>query len=101
MGYPVQEAESAVSAREWLTQHLPALIVVDIMMPDLNGLEFCRWVRGLARFTAVPIIVMSALKDEETVMDALELGAMDFLKKPFPAKVLQDKIASLLAKKKD
>ena len=101
MGCDVHEAPSAVDARKWLTENIPSLILVDIMMPDLNGLEFCRWVRGLARFTAVPIVVMSALKDEETVLDAMELGAVDFMRKPFPAKALKDKIGAVLAKREN
>jgi len=99
MGFQVHAAESAVEARKWLTDHLPRVILADIMMPDLNGLEFCRWLRGLARFTAVPIVIMSALKDEETVLDAMELGAMDFLRKPFPVKALKEKLGKFLPKK--
>ena len=97
-GFKVHPVDSAVAAREWLAKHIPAMILVDIMMPDLNGLEFCRWVRGSPRFAVIPIIMMSALKDEETIQDAMELGVIDFLKKPFPLKVLKEKVGRFLPK---
>lgn len=99
-GWPVHAEETAVAAKAWLARHAPGLVLVDVMMPDMNGLEFCRWLRGVKRLARVPVLVMSAIRDEETVQDALELGAVDFLHKPFPVKALVERIDALLAQGK-
>lgn len=95
MGFKVHPAENTLVAREWLGRHVPAFILLDIMMPDGNGLDLCRWIRGQERLAKVPILIASALKDDETVQDAFELGAVDFLHKPFSIKTLREKIERL------
>lgn len=92
MGYKAHVAIDVPSARKWLEGHQPTLIILDIMMPGGNGLDLCRWIRAQERLAKVPILVSSALKDEETAQDALELGAVDFLQKPFAVKTLREKI---------
>lgn len=92
MGYEVQTAGDVPTARKWLEKNQPHLVVLDIMMPGGNGLDLCRWIREQERLAKVPILVSSALKDEETAQDALELGAVDFLQKPFTAAALKEKV---------
>lgn len=92
LGYAAHAAENTLKAREWLASRVPDLILLDIMMPDGNGLDFCRWLKQQPRLAGVPIIVSSALKDEETVQDALELGAADYLRKPFTMQALREKV---------
>lgn len=91
-GLKTHAVEDPRKAREWLASHSPSLVLLDVMMPGGNGLDLCRWIRGEARFEKLPIIISSAIKDEETAQDALELGAVDFLQKPFQVKVLLEKI---------
>lgn len=95
MGYETHLVENTVKARAWLAKHEPAIVILDVMMPDGNGLDLCRWIRAEPRLERVPVLMTSALKDLETAQDALELGAVDFLQKPFTLTVLQEKIERL------
>lgn len=95
MGYETHLVENTVKARAWLAKHEPAIVILDVMMPDGNGLDLCRWIRAEPRLERVPVLMTSALKDLETAQDALELGAVDFLQKPFTLMVLQEKIERL------
>jgi two-component system response regulator PilR (NtrC family) len=92
MGLAAHGVEDVSAAKKWLSRHVPPLIIADIMMPDGNGLDLCRWVRSQNGIKSVPIIVMTGIKDDETAQDALLMGAMDFIRKPVAMSVLQDKI---------
>jgi len=81
-GFEVRKAENGKEALEIIKTESPDLIVADIMMPFVNGLELINFVRkDLA--SSLPIIVISALEHEETVLEAFKLGASDFITKPF------------------
>ncbi len=95
MGYKTHVVENTVNAKAWLSKHEPNLVLLDVMMPDGNGLDLCRWIRAEKRLANVPVLMTSALKDDETAQDALELGAVDFLRKPFTLQVLKEKIDKL------
>lgn len=95
MGYQTHLVENTASAREWLAQHVPAIVVLDVMMPDGNGLDLCRWIHAQPRLERVPVLITSAIEDLETAQDALELGAVDFLRKPFTLPTLKEKIERL------
>lgn len=98
-GYEVESVPDTVQARSRLEKDPPvSLILSDVMMPDGNGLDFCRWVRAHARLKATPIILCTGLKDEETMRDALELGAVDFVRKPTSMAALKEKIDRLHAR---
>lgn len=92
LGCAVHAVEGAAAARKWLKTHRPSLILLDVMMPDTNGLIFCRWIRSQAVFKAVPVIMETGLKDEETAADALDAGATDFLRKPVRLEDLRVKV---------
>ena len=92
MGLRAHGAENVTTAKKWLSYHVPPLIIVDVMMPDGNGLDLCRWIRSQGSIHSVPIIVMTGIKDDETAQDALLMGAMDFIRKPVGISVLKDKI---------
>jgi|GEM_PF-1933610 len=66
-------------------------LFIDIMMPGFNGLEVCRKLKSHPHTAAVPIVIMSAACDEETVTEAIKVGASDYLRKPFLLNVLVDK----------
>jgi DNA-binding response OmpR family regulator len=91
-GYQVYSVPSAAAAREWLAANRPNLIILDIMMPDGNGLDLCRWIRSKPELAKIPIILNSGIKDDETIGYALELGAVDFLKKPVDWKTFRKTI---------
>ena len=100
LGYRTHVVPDTKQARAWLggANH-PALVLLDVMMPDGNGLDLCRWIRGKKEFEKLPIIINSGIKDEETAELALELGAVDFLHKPVNLDNLKHKIERLLAAK--
>jgi DNA-binding response OmpR family regulator len=73
--------------------HQPDLILLDIVMPGMNGLEVCQRIRLVSN---APIIIFTALSHEQTMIQALELGADDFLPKPFSAQILLARANALL-----
>jgi two-component system response regulator VicR len=94
-GYKLLIAENGKRAIELIEEHDPELILTDIMMPFISGLEVISHVRNkLGRQT--PIIVFSAAGQEEIVLKAFNLGATDFMSKPFSPNELVIRIKKLL-----
>ncbi|HEY6803939.1 MAG TPA: response regulator transcription factor [Pyrinomonadaceae bacterium] len=79
-GYEVRVASDGISGLELFTDWHPNLVITDLAMPNMDGLELCRQLRKLSQ---VPIIVLSAKDEEKTKIEALDLGADDFVTKPF------------------
>ena len=79
-GYEIEVAGTGTEALKMFEDRQPDLIVLDLGLPDMEGTEVCRWVRGQS---AVPIIVLSARGAEAEKVAALELGADDYITKPF------------------
>jgi two-component system KDP operon response regulator KdpE len=79
-GYQVREVEDGAGALRELGGFKPDVILLDLMLPDLNGVDVCREVR---RDHETPIVVLSALGEEKTKVEALDQGADDYLTKPF------------------
>ncbi len=79
-GYDVRVAADGVSALETFGDWHPDLVVTDLAMPNLDGLELCRRLRGLSQ---LPIIVLSVRGEEKTKVEALDAGADDYVTKPF------------------
>lgn len=78
--YDVRTAADGVSALDTFHDWKPDLIITDLQMPEMNGIEFCREVR---KASSVPIIVLSVKGEEKTKVDALDAGADDYVTKPF------------------
>ena len=79
-GYDVRVAPDGVSALETFNDWRPDLVVTDLAMPNLDGLELCRRLREI---TQIPIIVLSVRGEEKTKVEALDAGADDYVTKPF------------------
>ena len=94
-GYAVLEAEHGKQALQVLGTQTVDLIILDIMMPVMDGLSFIKTLRFSLNDTT-PIIVVSAKGDESDIITALELGADDYLTKPFSMNVLSSKIRAVL-----
>ena len=92
-GYDVRTAPSGPDALKQLEGGWPALLVVDLMMPGMDGFELCRRVKQLAD---LPIIVLSAVDDSEAKVSALELYAEDYVTKPFDPDELVARIQRVL-----
>ena len=96
-GYSVLTAEDGLEGFELAKEQHPNLIISDVSMPRMNGLEFCSKVRGNAELRSVPILLASALqKDTETIVAGLRVGADDYLELPFDSARLIAKVARLL-----
>ena len=75
---------------------LPNLVVLDLMLPGIDGLEVCRRLKNDRRTAAIPVIILSAKGEEADVVIGLELGADDYLTKPFSPRVLMARIKAVL-----
>ena len=78
----------------------PDIFVIDLMMPDIDGFQLCRMLRKDPNFKRTPIIIVTALNDEDSKMVAMGAGATDYLTKPFHIDVLKSRIDSLLERVK-
>jgi len=96
-GYQIQWAKTLSEGKKLYTDLSPDLIVLDIGLPDGPGTELCRMVRE--KNSDVGIIFLTARTDEETVVKGLELGANDFVKKPFSHRELMARVRVLLRPK--
>ena len=81
-GFTVLKAEDGQRAKDIVTEQMPDFIVADVMMPHVTGLELIQYVRQELN-SAVPVLVISALDQDETVLEAFRVGANDFITKPF------------------
>lgn len=94
-GYRVRQAETFAKAKTSIQDSEPALIILDIGLPDGSGLEILRWLRAdLGKST--PVVVVSAYGQEAKVAQAYELGANDFVSKPFRPNELLARIQRVL-----
>jgi signal transduction histidine kinase len=94
--FEVLEAVDGQQAIEKASQFLPDIILLDMMMPEKDGLQACREIRERTSTQSIPIIMLTARADEETKMAALEAGASDFLPKPFSTTELHVRIHNLV-----
>jgi two-component system, OmpR family, KDP operon response regulator KdpE len=97
-GYHVECAHEGESALDLVTTWSPALVITDLYMPHMNGLELCRRIR--ARST-VPIIVLSVKDQEKTIVEALKAGADDYITKPFAVEELFARMRARLRRSDD
>jgi putative two-component system response regulator len=82
-GYELEMAENGFQAIEKAKQLLPDVILLDVMMPGMTGFEVCQRVRNDPQIAEIPIIILTALDDRESLLNALKAGADDFVSKPF------------------
>lgn len=88
----VQEACDGVSALQCLQAFKPDVILSDINMPNMDGLEFLRRLRTFESFNSLPVIMVSTEATRERLTEAIELGAVGFICKPFTESELRDKL---------
>jgi DNA-binding response OmpR family regulator len=92
-GYRTLEAGDGDHARELLERDAPSLVVLDVMLPGIDGLELCRWIRGRSD---LPIIMLTARGEEADRIVGLELGADDYVTKPFSPRELAARVRTVL-----
>ena len=82
-GYQLEMAENGFQAIEKAKELLPDVILLDVMMPGMTGFEVCQRIRSDPQIAEIPIIILTALDDRESLLNALKAGADDFISKPF------------------
>src|SRR3977135_3821468 len=95
-GFVTECAASGRDALQAIAARAPSLLVLDLMLPHVDGLEVCRIVRGNDATAAIPIIMLTARAEESERIVGLELGADDYLTKPFSPNELVARVRALL-----
>ncbi len=95
-GYVIDEAEDSTSAEAQLAEHLPDLILLDWMLPDVSGLELLRRWKRNDSMQEIPVIMLTARVEERDKVDGLDSGADDYITKPFSVKELSARIRAVL-----
>jgi DNA-binding response OmpR family regulator len=92
-GYRTLEAADGERARQLVEHERPTLVVLDLMLPGIDGLELCRWIRGRSD---LPVIMLTARGEEADRIVGLELGADDYVTKPFSPRELVARVRTVL-----
>ncbi|MGB0621699.1 MAG: response regulator [Myxococcota bacterium] len=95
-GFDVETAATGEEALEQLRRRRPDLVVLDLMLPDRPGTEVCRTMRGLPELSDVPVIMLTARSDEVDRIVGFELGADDYVTKPFSPRELCLRVKAIL-----
>ena len=99
-GYEVIEAESGSAAVHLISEKQPDLILLDVMMPEMDGFEVCQLLKQDEQTRLIPVIFITALNDRRSRIRGIEVGADDFLSKPFDRVELAARVKSLIRQKR-
>ena len=99
-GFQVRGVPDGVQFRSALCAEPADLVILDVMLPDEDGFSLCRWVREHQRFAQVPVIMLTASSDEADRVIGLELGADDYLGKPFSPRELLARIRAVMRRRR-
>jgi two-component system KDP operon response regulator KdpE len=92
-GYQIIEAENGLIALEQIRQHTPDLVIMDVMMPEMDGFETLKLLREIS---TVPVILLTVKSDEDDKIRGLSLGADDYITKPFSPRELVTRVTAVL-----
>jgi two-component system alkaline phosphatase synthesis response regulator PhoP len=95
-GFRLRTAGTGVQALKLVKEERPDLIILDLMLPELDGLEVCKRIRMNAETAMIPILMLTAKAEESDTVIGLELGADDYVTKPFSPKALVARVKALL-----
>ncbi len=98
-GYRVNLAGGVAEARASIAADKPDLVLLDLMLPDGDGLDLCRWLRRNPDTQVVPVVMVTAKGEEADIVAGLELGADDYIVKPFSPRVLLARIRAVLRRR--
>ncbi|MBI5115188.1 response regulator [Candidatus Poribacteria bacterium] len=99
-GFNVKCVATGEDALEVARDQLPDLIVLDLMLPGVEGLEVCKRLKGDPKTQSIPIVMLTAKGEEPDIVAGLELGADDYVTKPFSPRVLVARVKAVLRRKK-
>jgi len=95
-GYGVLTCETGEDALKLAGAKLPNLVILDLMLPGIDGLEVCRKLKSDPKTERIPIVILTAKGDDADIVSGLELGAEDYVTKPFSGKVLVARVRRIL-----
>ena len=95
-GYDVEQAEGGREALTMLRSNVFDLVLLDILMPEVDGFQVLREMKDDAALRDIPVIVVSAVEEMNSVDECLELGAVDYLSKPVDAESLKERVSSYI-----
>ena len=98
-GYEVNQALSGEKALQVIDNNLPSLVLLDLMLPGINGLDLCRIFKQNDRTKAIPVIMLTAKSEDADIVAGLEMGAEDYITKPFSPRVLVARVRTILRRR--
>jgi len=98
-GYEVNHALSGEKALQLIEKKLPTLVLLDLMLPGINGLDLCRILKQNDRTKAIPVIMLTAKSEDADIVAGLEMGAEDYITKPFSPRVLLARVRTVLRRR--
>jgi DNA-binding response OmpR family regulator len=98
-GYQIETAQSVKEASQIIKKETIDLILLDLLMPKVNGYDFLKELKISDATKNIPVIIVSAVADSENKKKSIEMGAMDFINKPIDIQEFLDKIENILKKK--
>jgi len=101
MGFAVSSATNGIEAVKKAIEEKPYLILMDIMLPGMDGREATRRIRSNPETKDIPILAATAITDKSQLRECIEAGCNDYISKPFTAEDLQEKIQAVLDPPKD
>lgn len=96
LGYKFEFATSGASALQWLAKKQFDLVLLDIMMPEMDGLEVCRRIRQNPSWQTIPVLFLTAKNDKESLLEGFRIGGQDYITKPFDTQELAARVSTHL-----
>ena len=98
-GYKVASVDSGEQCLSAVKRERPDLIILDLMLPGRSGLDICKDLKSSAEYKEIPVVILTARGDETDIVLGLELGADDYITKPFSPKVLAARLRTVLRRR--
>jgi len=100
-GYQVFTAQTGETALETVKSEIPDLVLLDLMLPGVDGIEVCRQINSNSATRHIPVIMLTAKSEQMDVVIGLEIGADDYITKPFSPRVLLARVKAMLRRNRD
>lgn len=99
--YKIVRAINGTEGLAAAIEHIPDIIITDIMMPEMDGLQLFSHLKQDERVSHIPIIMLTAVNEEQQIVEGFQMGVDDYITKPFSANILKARVANILMKRKD